>query len=74
MGGAVAILLHRKKPTFWDGAILVAPMCKIADYLKPNAMVINALTKLSTVIPKWKVIPMNSIIDVGFRDPRVRKE
>ncbi|KAI8539896.1 hypothetical protein RHMOL_Rhmol09G0218300 [Rhododendron molle] len=28
MGGAVALLLHRKKPTFWDGAVLVAPMCK----------------------------------------------
>uniref|UniRef100_A0A0E0L1K0 Serine aminopeptidase S33 domain-containing protein n=1 Tax=Oryza punctata TaxID=4537 RepID=A0A0E0L1K0_ORYPU len=28
MGGAVALLLHRKDPTFWDGAVLVAPMCK----------------------------------------------
>ncbi|KAF2295947.1 hypothetical protein GH714_035291 [Hevea brasiliensis] len=30
MGGAVALLLHREKPEFWDGAILVAPMCFIA--------------------------------------------
>nr|CAB3461706.1 unnamed protein product [Digitaria exilis] len=29
MGGAVALLLHRKDPAFWDGAVLVAPMCKI---------------------------------------------
>lgn len=29
MGGAVALLLHRKEPQFWDGAILVAPMCKV---------------------------------------------
>jgi hypothetical protein len=29
MGGAVALLLHRKDPTFWDGAVLVAPMCKV---------------------------------------------
>jgi len=29
MGGAVALLLHRKKPDFWDGAVLVAPMCKV---------------------------------------------
>ncbi|KAF7142716.1 hypothetical protein RHSIM_Rhsim05G0006400 [Rhododendron simsii] len=28
MGGTVAILLHLKKPNFWDGAVLVAPMCK----------------------------------------------
>jgi acylglycerol lipase len=29
MGGAVALLLHRKDPAFWDGAVLVAPMCKV---------------------------------------------
>ncbi|ONK81768.1 uncharacterized protein A4U43_C01F32680 [Asparagus officinalis] len=29
MGGALVLLLHRKKPTYWDGAILVAPMCKV---------------------------------------------
>ncbi|CAN0909432.1 Caffeoylshikimate esterase, partial [Linum grandiflorum] len=28
MGGAVTLLLHRKLPNFWDGAVLVAPMCK----------------------------------------------
>ena len=30
MGGAVALLLHRKKPEYWDGAILAAPMCKVS--------------------------------------------
>nr|GMD50802.1 caffeoylshikimate esterase-like [Ipomoea batatas] len=29
MGGAMALLLHRKMPHFWDGAVLVAPMCKV---------------------------------------------
>lgn len=29
MGGAVALLIHRKDPTFWTGAVLVAPMCKV---------------------------------------------
>lgn len=29
MGGAVALLLHRLRPDFWIGAILVAPMCKV---------------------------------------------
>ena len=29
MGGAVALLLHKKNPRFWDGAVLVAPMCKV---------------------------------------------
>lgn len=33
MGGAVALLIHRKQPDFWDGAILVAPMCKVISPL-----------------------------------------
>lgn len=32
MGGAVLLLLHRKKPEFWDGAVLVAPMCKVFSF------------------------------------------
>lgn len=32
MGGAVVLLLARKKPEFWDGAVLVAPMCKVFVY------------------------------------------
>lgn len=29
MGGAVALLLHKKDPSFWNGAVLAAPMCKV---------------------------------------------
>ncbi|GAA0169200.1 phospholipase [Lithospermum erythrorhizon] len=74
MGGAVVLLLHRKKPEFWDGAILVAPMVKIADDMKPHPIVISILTKLSTIIPTWKIIPTQDIIDVAFRQPEVRAE
>lgn len=31
MGGAMVLLLHRKKPEYWDGGILVAPMCKVSS-------------------------------------------
>ncbi|BBG99657.1 alpha/beta-Hydrolases superfamily protein [Prunus dulcis] len=31
LGGAVALKVHLKQPSAWNGAILVAPMCKIAD-------------------------------------------
>jgi acylglycerol lipase len=34
MGGSVALLLHRKDPAFWDGAILVAPMCKVPSSMQ----------------------------------------
>ncbi|OAY38696.1 caffeoylshikimate esterase [Manihot esculenta] len=74
MGGAVAMLMHRKKPEFWDGAVLVAPMCKIADDLRPHPVVINVLTKLSSFIPTWKIIPSKDIIDLAFKVPQVRQE
>ncbi|PWZ05151.1 hypothetical protein Zm00014a_040231 [Zea mays] len=28
MGGTVVLQLHRKDPLYWDGAVLLAPMCK----------------------------------------------
>nr|GLL27904.1 caffeoylshikimate esterase-like [Ipomoea trifida] len=74
MGGAMALLLHRRKPDFWDGAVLVAPMCKIADDMRPNRIVISVLTQLCKVIPTWKIIPTQDIVDVAFRDPEVKKE
>ncbi|XP_068667768.1 caffeoylshikimate esterase-like [Aristolochia californica] len=74
MGGAVALLLHCKKPKYWDGAILVAPMCKIAEKLRPHPFVIRVLRKLSKVIPTWKIVPTQDIIDMAFKNPEKRKE
>ncbi|KAJ1436393.1 Serine aminopeptidase, S33 [Sesbania bispinosa] len=73
MGGAVALLLHRKKPDYWDGAVLVAPMCKIADEMKPNSMVISILSALSRVFPTLKLVPTEDIIDVAFKVPEIRE-
>ncbi|KAG0469143.1 hypothetical protein HPP92_018471 [Vanilla planifolia] len=74
MGGAVALLLHRKKPVFWSGAVLVAPMCKIAEEMKPHPLVINMLTKLCRVIPTWKIVPCKEVIDSAFKSPEWREE
>ncbi|XP_042053675.1 caffeoylshikimate esterase-like [Salvia splendens] len=74
MGGAMVLRLHRKMPAFWDGAILVAPMCKIADEIKPSPVVITILIALARIIPTWKLTPTPDIIDVAFRDPQVRHE
>jgi len=74
MGGAVVLLLHRKKPDFWDGAVLVAPMCKIADEMKPSGLVTYVLTKLCSFIPTWKIIPTDDVIDAAVRLPSIREE
>ncbi|OAY65164.1 Caffeoylshikimate esterase [Ananas comosus] len=74
MGGAVALLLHRKDPTFWDGAVLVAPMCKISEKVKPHPVVVNLLTRVEEIIPKWKIVPTKDVIDSAFKDPIKREE
>ncbi|PIN23733.1 2-acylglycerol O-acyltransferase [Handroanthus impetiginosus] len=43
MGGAVALKVHLKQPGSWNGAVLVAPMCKIADDMVPPWIVTQIL-------------------------------
>ncbi|OIW12783.1 hypothetical protein TanjilG_24716 [Lupinus angustifolius] len=74
MGGAVALLLHRKKPDYWDGAILAAPMCKIGADMSPNAMMVTILSGLSKVAPKWKIVPTEDLFEIGFKVPEVREQ
>ncbi|KAH6557668.1 hypothetical protein KP509_27G025900 [Ceratopteris richardii] len=74
MGGAVALLIHRKQPNDWNGAVLVAPMVKIAEELKPSSITISILSKLSTIFPTWKIVPIRDIIETGFKDPLKRQE
>lgn len=68
MGGAVSLLLHKKDPTFWNGTVLVAPMCKISEKVKPHPLVINVLTRVEEIIPKWKIVPTKDVIDFAFKD------
>ncbi|KAK9281872.1 hypothetical protein L1049_004779 [Liquidambar formosana] len=74
MGGAVALLLHKKDPAFWHGAVLVAPMCKISEKVKPHPVVVNLLTRVEEIIPKWKIVPTKDVIDSAFKDPVKREE
>uniref|UniRef100_A0A7N0U1W4 Serine aminopeptidase S33 domain-containing protein n=2 Tax=Kalanchoe fedtschenkoi TaxID=63787 RepID=A0A7N0U1W4_KALFE len=73
MGGAVAIKSHLKQPNAWDGVILVAPMCKIADDIVPSEPVLKAMTCLSKVLPRAKLFPTKDLDDLAFRDLRKRK-
>ncbi|XWS66076.1 hypothetical protein CRYUN_Cryun05aG0169300 [Craigia yunnanensis] len=74
MGGAVLLLLHKKKPEYWDGAVLIAPMCKISDEMKPHPLVISILEKLCNYIPTWRIIPSQDVIDAAFKRPEIREQ
>ncbi|XVF75428.1 hypothetical protein PTKIN_Ptkin13bG0188000 [Pterospermum kingtungense] len=74
MGGAVALLLHKKMPNFWAGAIFVAPMCKIADDLKPSPPLTIVLKGIGWLIPTWKTFIIKDIVEFAFKEPEIRKE
>lgn len=39
MGGAIALNIHFKQPTAWDGAALIAPLCKVS----PSSKITNKI-------------------------------
>ncbi|KAG7944048.1 hypothetical protein I3843_15G078100 [Carya illinoinensis] len=73
MGGAVALKVHLMEPHGWNGIILVAPMCKIAEDVKPPAPVLKVLTLMSKVMPKAKLFPQKDLAELAFRELRKRK-
>ncbi|GAQ87215.1 Monoacylglycerol Lipase [Klebsormidium nitens] len=74
MGGAICLLIHRREPDAWKGAVLLAPMCKISEKLKPPPIVTAIMSKLAFVAPKWKIVPTKDIIETGFKEPAKREE
>lgn len=74
MGGAVLLRLHRKEPTAWNGAILMAPMCKISDKVKPPAIVTAIMKHLAHILPTWKIVPTSDIISAANHDPVKREK
>jgi len=37
-------------------------------------MVVNLLTRVEEIIPKWKIVPTKDVIDSAFKDPIKREE
>ncbi|KAL5743299.1 hypothetical protein ACOSQ2_026415 [Xanthoceras sorbifolium] len=73
MGGAVALKVHLKQPNAWSGAILVAPMCKIADDMVPPWLVKQMLIGVAHILPKQKLVPQKDLAEAAFRDLEKRK-
>ncbi|CAL0307977.1 unnamed protein product [Lupinus luteus] len=73
MGGAITLKVHLKEPNNWDGVMLVAPMCKIADEVLPPDAVMKGLALLSKVIPRAKLFPNQDLAELAFREPSKRK-
>ncbi|KAM1011825.1 hypothetical protein ACFX2C_047121 [Malus domestica] len=73
LGGAVALKAHLKQPSAWNGAILVAPMCKIADDMVPPWLLTQILIGVAKFLPKQKLVPQKNLAEAAFRDLKKRE-
>lgn len=74
MGGAVALKVHLKQPTAWNGAVLVAPMCKMSEAMYPPWPLLQILILLSHLFPRAKLVPDKNLADMAFQDIEKRKQ
>ncbi|KAI3451767.1 hypothetical protein Pfo_008432 [Paulownia fortunei] len=74
MGGAVALKVHLKQPDAWNGAVLVAPMCKIADDMVPPWLVTQILIGVAKLLPKQKLVPQRDLAELAFKDMKKREQ
>ncbi|KAF9591374.1 hypothetical protein IFM89_004059 [Coptis chinensis] len=74
MGGAVALKAHLKRPSEWDGVVLVAPMCKISEDVIPAPAILQVLSVMSSFLPEAKLVPDTDLGELAFRETETRKK
>lgn len=62
MGGAIALLIHLLQPQGFDGAVLLAPMCKISDNVRPKWPIPQILTFLARFFPTLPIVPTPDLL------------
>ncbi|KAL6197474.1 hypothetical protein ACLB2K_033082 [Fragaria x ananassa] len=62
MGGAICLLIHLADPEAFDGAVLVAPMCKISDDVKPKWPIPQILTFVAKSLPTLAIVPTGDLM------------
>ncbi|KAL2343989.1 hypothetical protein Fmac_005274 [Flemingia macrophylla] len=72
MGAAIALLLHFLQPHGFHGAVLVAPMCKISDKVKPGWPIPQILTFLARFFPTLPIVPTADLLFKAVRVERKR--
>lgn len=67
MGGAICLLIHFKNQKAWNGAILVAPMCRISDNVKPRWPIPEILIFLAKFLPTLAIVPTADLLDKSVK-------
>ncbi|XP_019056434.1 PREDICTED: caffeoylshikimate esterase-like [Tarenaya hassleriana] len=62
------------RKTLPSGMVPFLSLQCISEKVKPHPVVINLLTRVEEIIPKWKIVPTKDVIDAAFKDPIKREE
>lgn len=73
MGGAISLLIHFKNPNLFKGAILIAPMCRISDKVRPRWPIPEILTLVGKFIPTLPIVPSPDILDKSIKTPEKKQ-
>uniref|UniRef100_A0A5B7BPT6 Putative caffeoylshikimate esterase n=1 Tax=Davidia involucrata TaxID=16924 RepID=A0A5B7BPT6_DAVIN len=69
MGGAICLLIHFRNPKSFHGAILIAPMCKISEKVRPRWPIPEILTFLAKIAPTLPIVPTADLLDKSVKVP-----
>ncbi|KAG0483873.1 hypothetical protein HPP92_011957 [Vanilla planifolia] len=74
MGGALCLLLHLRQKDLnftpdldWAGAVLVAPMCKISEKMRPRWPIPEILTLVARFLPELPVVPTRDLVAISVK-------
>lgn len=67
MGGAICLLIHFQQPDYFKGAVLMAPMCKISDKVRPNWPIPQILTVVAKFAPTLGIVPTADLLDKSVK-------
>ncbi|KAK9152637.1 hypothetical protein Sjap_000117 [Stephania japonica] len=67
MGGAICLMISFKDQKGWSGAILVAPMCKISDKVRPRWPIPEILTFTAKLAPTLPIVPTVDLLDSSVK-------
>ncbi|XP_010533890.1 PREDICTED: caffeoylshikimate esterase [Tarenaya hassleriana] len=67
MGGAMCLLIHFADTLGFEGAVLVAPMCKISDKVRPRWPIDQILILMSRFLPTWAIVPTEDLLEKSIK-------
>ncbi|KAL3627744.1 hypothetical protein CASFOL_029107 [Castilleja foliolosa] len=69
MGGAICLLIHFQNPDLFKGAILIAPMCKVSEKLRPRWPIPQILTGIARFAPTLPIVPTADLMEKSVKVP-----